>query len=84
MCQNPSHCFCFVVAFMLELSKKKLPKKICQKNVAGSRQCEGGVKARSNKSQGKVRSRQRNHNLNCKYNLMDFDTIEINLVLNLK
>ena len=40
------------------------------------------VKARSNKSQGKVkvRSRQRKQNLNLNYNLMGFDTIEINLV----
>ena len=28
-----------------------------------------------------MRSRQRKHNLNCKYNLMGFDTMEINLVL---
>ena len=28
----------------------------------------------------KVRSRQCKHNLNCNYNLMGFDTIEINLV----
>ena len=52
------------------------------KNVKGSRQCEGGVKARSNKSQGKVkvRSRQRKHNLDLNYNLMGFDIIEIYLV----
>ena len=32
----------------------------------------------------KVRSRQRKHNLNRNYNLMGFDTIEINLVYHLK
>ena len=44
---------------------------------------QGKVKATSNKSQGKVkvRSRQRKHNLNLNYNLMGFDTIEINLVV---
>ena len=40
------------------------------------------VKARSKRGEGnvKVRSRQRKHNLNHTYNLMGFDTIEINLV----
>ena len=32
----------------------------------------------------KVRSRQRKHNLNRNYNLMGFDTIEINLVQDLQ
>ena len=42
------------------------------------------VKERSMRGQGKVkvRSRQRKHNLNHNYNLMGFDTIEINLVSN--
>ena len=31
----------------------------------------------------KVKSRQRKHNLNRNYNLMGFDTIEINLVSNM-
>ena len=44
--------------------------------------CESKVKKRIGQSQSKVkvRSRQYNHNLNCNYNLMGFDTIEINLV----
>ena len=53
---------------------------------AGSRQCEGGgvkakVKARSKRDQGKVKVRSKlpKNNLNCKYNLLGFDTIEINL-----
>ena len=29
----------------------------------------------------KARSRQRKHNLNCNYNLMGFDTIEINIMI---
>ena len=37
---------------------------------------QGKDKARSRRGQGKV-----NHNLNHNYNLMGFDTIEINLVL---
>ena len=48
----------------------------------GSRKGQGEVKARSRKGQGKVnvRSRQHKHNLNHNYNLIVFDTIEINLV----
>ena len=47
-----------------------------------SRQGQGKVKARSRRGQSKVkvRSRQCKYNLNCNYNLMGFDTIEINLV----
>ena len=47
-----------------------------------SREGQGKAKARSRRSQGKVKvkSRQYSHNLNHKYNLMGFDTIEINLV----
>ena len=47
-----------------------------------SREGQGKAKARSIRGQGKVKvkSRQHNHNLNRKYNLMGFDTIEINLV----
>ena len=69
--------------FVKKSQKKYLQNELGGKNVKGSRQCEGGVKARSNKSQGKVkvRSRQRKHNLDLNYNLMGFDTIEINLVL---
>merc|ERR1739842_237886 len=50
---------------------------------ARSRQGQGKVKARSRQGQGKVkiRSRQCKHNLNRNYNLMGFDTIEINLVI---
>ena len=51
-------------------------------------QCEGRVKAwivkeRSKRVQGKVkvRSRQHNDDLSRNYNLMGFDTIEINLVI---
>ena len=46
------------------------------------REGQGKAKAKSSRGQGKVKvkSRQHNHNLNCKYNLMGFDTIEINLV----
>ena len=44
---------------------------------------QGKAKARSRRGQGKVKvkSRQHNHNLNRNYNLMGFDTIEINLVI---
>ena len=47
-----------------------------------SREGQGKVKTRQKQGQGEVkaRSRQRNHNLNRNYNLMGFDTIEINLV----
>ena len=47
-----------------------------------SREGQGKAKARSRRGQGKdkVRSRQSKHNLNRNYNLMGFDTIEINLV----
>ena len=50
---------------------------------AGSRHCQERVKARQKQGQGEVkaRSRQRKHNLNRNYNLMGFDTIEINLVV---
>ena len=43
---------------------------------------QGNVKGGSRQGQRKVRvrSRQRKHNLNQSYNLIDFDTIEINLV----
>ena len=49
---------------------------------ARSGQGQGKIRARSRKGQGKVKvkSRQHNHNLNLNYNLMGFDTIEINLV----
>ena len=48
----------------------------------GSRQGQSMVKARSKKSQAKVKVglRQRKHNLDLNYNLMGFDTIEINLI----
>ena len=36
---------------------------------------------RQGQGEDKARSRQRKHNLNRNYNLMGFDTIEINLVL---
>ena len=51
-----------------------------------SRKGQGKVKARSKRGQDKVkvRSRQRKHNLKCNYNLMGFDTIEINLVYSQK
>ena len=48
------------------------------KGKARSRQGQSKVKERL---RAKVRSRQRKHNLNPNYNLMVFDTIEINLVL---
>ena len=50
-----------------------------------SRQGQGKAKARSMRVQGKVkvRSRQNKHNLNSNNNLMGFDTIEINLVIDL-
>ena len=43
---------------------------------------QGKAKARSRRGQSKfkVRSRQRKHNLNRNFNLMGFDTIEINQV----
>ena len=46
------------------------------------REAQGKVKARSKRGQGKVkvRSRQCKHNINRNYNLMSFDTIDINLV----
>ena len=46
------------------------------------REGQGKVKARSQRGQGKfkLKSKQRKHNLNRNYNLMGFDTIEINLV----
>ena len=46
------------------------------------KQGQGKVKTRPKQGQGKdkVRSRQCKHNLNRNYNLMGFDTIEINLV----
>ena len=48
-----------------------------------SREGQGKAEARSRIGDGKVkvRSRQRKHNLKCNYNLMGFDTIEINLVV---
>ena len=48
-----------------------------------SREGQDKVKARSKRGRSKVkdRSRQRKHNLKCNYNLMGFDTIEINLVI---
>ena len=48
-----------------------------------SRQYKERVKARPKQGKGEVKakSRQRKHNLNRNYNLMGFDTIEINLVL---
>ena len=50
--------------------------------MALSREGQGKFKARSRRGQGKdkVRSRQPKYNLNCNYNLMGFDIIEINLV----
>ena len=47
-----------------------------------SRHGQVKAKERSRRGQGKVKvkSRQHNHNLNRNYNLMGFDTIEINLV----
>ena len=45
----------------------------------GSRQGQSKVKERSR--QGQVKSKQYKHNLNRNYNLMGFDTIEINLVV---
>ena len=60
------------------------------------REGQGKVKARSKKSQAKdkvssrqgqgkvkVRLRQCKHNLDLNYNLIGFDTIEINLVVNI-
>ena len=43
----------------------------------GSRQGQSKVKQESSQGQG---LRQRKHNLDLNYNLMGFDTIEINLV----
>ena len=49
----------------------------------GSKQGQGKAKVRSRRGQGKVKvkSSQYSHNLNRNYNLMGFDTIEINLVV---
>ena len=49
----------------------------------GSRQGQSKVKEESSQGHGKVkvRLRQHKHNINLNYNLMGFDTIEINLVL---
>ena len=62
------------------------------KYMAMSRRGPGKVKTRSRRGQGKVqrqgqgkinvRLKQSNHNNNHYYNLMGFDTIEINLVEN--
>ena len=43
---------------------------------------QGKVKARPKQGQGEVKARSKlpKHNLNRNYNLMGFDTIEINLV----
>ena len=51
----------------------------------GSRQGQGKAKARSRRGQGKVkvRSKQHKQKLKSNYNLMGFDTIEINLVIKL-
>ena len=48
-----------------------------------SREDQGKAKVKSIRVQGKVkvRSRQCKHNLNSNNNLMGFDTIEINLVI---
>ena len=60
--------------------------------MAGSRRGSGKVKARSRKGQGKVECQgqgkinvklnQNNHNPNHKFNLIGFDTTEINIVSN--
>ena len=49
---------------------------------ARSRQGQGKAKARPRRGQGKVKVRSKlpKNNLNRNYNLMGFDTIEINLV----
>ena len=54
--------------------------------MARSRQGNANVNKGTSEGQRKVkvRSRQRKHNLNRNYNLMGFDTIEINLVMTLK
>ena len=51
---------------------------------ARSRQGQGKAKARPRRGQGKVKVRSKlpKNNLNRNYNLMGFDTIEINLVKN--
>ena len=45
------------------------------------RKGQGKANARSRRGQGKVKVRSRQRKLNCNYNLMGFDTNEINLVL---
>ena len=50
----------------------------------GSKQGQGKAKSRKGRGQGKAKVKstsQYSHNLNRNYNLMGFDTIEINLVL---
>ena len=51
---------------------------------ARSRPCRGRVKARKDLGEVKARSMQHKNNLNHNYNLMDFDTIKINLVFRKK
>ena len=49
----------------------------------GSKQGQGKAKSRKGRGQGKAKVKstsQYSHNLNRNYNLMGFDTIEINLV----
>ena len=45
------------------------------------RKGQSKVNERSMQGQGKVKAMQRKHNLSSNYNLMGFDTIEINLVV---
>ena len=62
--------------------KKNLKKNFAEKNIFAGK-CKIHQKTRSKQGPGKVkvRWRQSKHNLDLNYNLMGFDTIEINLVL---
>ena len=63
-------------------AKKNLPKKkIMPKNIfAGKYKIHQKSRSKQGPDKVNVRWRQSNHNLDLNYNLMGFDTIEINLV----
>ena len=62
--------------------KRNSEKKLCLKNIfAGIYEIHQKTRPKQGPDKVKVRWRQSNHNLDLNYNLMGFDTIEINLVL---
>ena len=82
----------FFGEFLANIFFKKIAKKCCQKKISKKKCCQKKYifagkykihqKTRTKQGPDKVnlRLRQSNHNLNLNYNLMGFDTIEINLV----